>query len=162
MSALGCRACNSTITTTRTRQASHQSRADRHHDLARLPVPTRRWRLRWRGAASRMGSKGYEHTGEMACPQFRPQYRRPSGIPGGTRRTLLRPTHRHYDTGRHTPNEGVRVGLGLQNRRLQVRFLSHLPVAPEFMGITLLWLQHSVCALTPITYHQLHHPSYLT
>jgi hypothetical protein len=34
----------------------------------------------------------------------------------------------------------------LQNRRLQVRFLSHLPVNPEFMGLTA--LEYSlVCAL---------------
>ena len=32
------------------------------------------------------------------------------------------------DTTRH-------AGLGLHNRRLQVRFLSHLPRKPEFMGI---------------------------
>jgi hypothetical protein len=27
----------------------------------------------------------------------------------------------------------------LQNRRLQVRFLSHLPEKPEFMGVADLW-----------------------
>ncbi len=37
----------------------------------------------------------------------------------------------------------------LQNRRLQVRFLSHLPENPEFMGLSALWLQRNVCALTP-------------
>jgi hypothetical protein len=38
----------------------------------------------------------------------------------------------------------------LQNRRLQVRFLSHLPLRPEFMGIAALWLRHNVCASTSI------------
>ena len=34
----------------------------------------------------------------------------------------------------------------LQNRRLQVRFLSHLPVDPEFMGIAALVVPaHNVC-----------------
>ena len=47
------------------------------------------------------------------------------------------------DTTRH-------AGLGLQNRRLQVRFLSHLPRSPEFMGVAAPWPQHNVCALTPI------------
>ena len=47
------------------------------------------------------------------------------------------------DTARH-------AGLGLQNRRLQVRFLSHLPENREFMGIPVPWPQRSVRALTPI------------
>ena len=32
----------------------------------------------------------------------------------------------------------------LQNRRLQVRFLSHLPCSPEFMVVAALWPQHVV------------------
>src|SRR5262245_34131166 len=38
----------------------------------------------------------------------------------------------------------------LQNRRLQVRFLSHLPLVPEFMLVAALWPQHNMCVLTPI------------
>ena len=38
----------------------------------------------------------------------------------------------------------------LQNRRLQVRFLSHLPRNAEFMGIAAPWPQPNVYALTPI------------
>jgi hypothetical protein len=38
----------------------------------------------------------------------------------------------------------------LQNRRVQVRFLSHLPVNLEFMGISSLESQQSLCALTSI------------
>jgi hypothetical protein len=37
----------------------------------------------------------------------------------------------------------------LQNRRLQVRFLSHLPLEPEFMRIAASWPQHEVCVVTP-------------
>jgi len=36
----------------------------------------------------------------------------------------------------------------LQNRRVQVRFLSHLPVNAEFMWVAALWLQYNMCALT--------------
>jgi hypothetical protein len=36
------------------------------------------------------------------------------------------------------------------NRRLQVRFLSHLPDKSEFMGIAALWRQQRVQALTTI------------
>ena len=35
----------------------------------------------------------------------------------------------------------------LHNRRVQVRFLSHLPRIPEFMVITALWRRHNVTAL---------------
>jgi hypothetical protein len=45
------------------------------------------------------------------------------------------------DTARH-------AGLGLQNRRVQVRFLSHLPESAEFMGIAAPQPQHNVCELT--------------
>ena len=38
----------------------------------------------------------------------------------------------------------------LQNRRLQVRFLSHLPLTLEFMGVTALSPQTNVSALTPL------------
>jgi hypothetical protein len=47
------------------------------------------------------------------------------------------------DTPRH-------AGLGLHNRMLQVRFLSHLHEKAEFMGIAALWHQHEVCALAPM------------
>jgi hypothetical protein len=63
----------------------------------------------------------------LFCPQFRPQYRRLTAIPGDTGRTLLRPPHRCYDTRRHTPNTSERVGLGFLNRVSQVRFLSVPP-----------------------------------
>ena len=46
------------------------------------------------------------------------------------------------DTTRH-------AGLGLHNRRVQVRFLSHLPLSPEFMGAAATWLQPILRALTP-------------
>jgi len=38
----------------------------------------------------------------------------------------------------------------LQHRRVQVRFLSHLPREPEVMGGTAPWTQHNVRALAPI------------
>ena len=38
----------------------------------------------------------------------------------------------------------------LHNRRVQVRFLSHLPEGPEFTGIAALWPQPISRALTPI------------
>ena len=41
------------------------------------------------------------------------------------------------------------AGLGLQNRTLQVRFLSHLPTSPEFMGIAAPCPECNVRALTP-------------
>jgi hypothetical protein len=41
-------------------------------------------------------------------------------------------------------------GSALQNRRLQVRFLSHLPLSDGFIRITAPYHQHNVCAATPI------------
>ena len=54
------------------------------------------------------------------------------------------------DMQRHRMNAHKFTNPGLQNRRLQVRFLSHLPESPEFMGIAASWPQHNMCALTPI------------
>ena len=48
-----------------------------------------------------------------------------------------------YDTPRH-------AGLALQNRRLQVRFLSHLPLNLEFMGIASPVVPADRCTLTPL------------
>jgi len=42
------------------------------------------------------------------------------------------------------------AGLGLHNRRVQVRFLSHLPLGnSEFMGLERRWPRHILRALTP-------------
>ena len=51
---------------------------------------------------------------------------------------------------RHGPDTTRHGGLGLQNRRLQVRFLSHLPASPEFKELAGLWPQLKVWALPSI------------
>jgi hypothetical protein len=53
----------------------------------------------------------------------------------------------------------------LQNRRVQVRFLSHLPKKPEFMKVAAVWLAESVYVdpyLTPMPYHQEQHRRSMT
>ena len=65
---------------------------------------------------------------------------------------------RHLTT---VPNIIRHAELGLQNRRLQVRFLSHLPLSAEFMRVALLWPQHNVRALIPIG-PKLHTTKYIT
>jgi hypothetical protein len=84
--------------------------------------------------------------------------RRSRGCPSDRRHTAT-----HGDTRRHTATFGDResgaerhlatppditrhAGLGLHNRRLPVRFLSHLPRKPEFMGFADLWLPQNGCS----------------
>ena len=50
----------------------------------------------------------------LGCPIICPSDRRHTATVGGIRR---------------------HAGWGLHNRKLQVRFLSHLPLGPEFMGL---------------------------
>jgi len=47
------------------------------------------------------------------------------------------------DTTRH-------AGLGLHNRRLQVRFLSHLPRNPEFMQVAATWYAAHIACFDPM------------
>jgi hypothetical protein len=62
------------------------------------------------------------------------------------------------DTTRH-------AGWGLHNRRAPVRFLSHLPLSPECMGIAApMASTYCLCSdpyLTAMAYHQVYHRRYL-
>ena len=71
----------------------------------------------------------------LTCPSICPtdrRHRRHSATSGDSDNGA----ERHLATSPDTPRH---AGLGLQNRRLQVRFLSHLPLKPEFMGIAASW-----------------------
>jgi hypothetical protein len=97
-----------------------------------------------RGSETQSGEKSAR--GSRGCPSICP-------VTDDTRRHAAASDDRASGADRHVamaPDTPRHVGLGLHNRRLQVRFLSHLPVNLEFMGISSLESQQSLCALTSI------------
>jgi hypothetical protein len=81
-----------------------------------------------RGRGSDSQSREKSARGSSGCASICPSDRRHTATFGDRDNGAERHLAMVCDTPRH-------AGLGLQNRRLQVRFLSHLPANPEFIGL---------------------------
>jgi hypothetical protein len=101
--------------------------------------------MRTARAASRGGSR-YEAEAEAAlvCAPVTADTRRQSAAEDDSESGAERPVAMVCDTTRH-------VGLGLQNRRLQVRFLSHLPLlVPEMKPLQSISHRGGICLILTI------------